>query len=128
MATTAWQKLKAFLAAGEVVMRTGSDLDEKWAELAAVDTLLPDRRNELAETERQISENKEEITRTGAALRQEQQRLAAAQGKSNEEIGKLEARIKELNAMIKEREAKAANVLAGLKALHERISGEQRSE
>ena len=119
--TSAGQKIKAFLAAGELAMKTANVLDEHYAEFATLEVRLHDLRNERTVEEQRLADIRDEITRTSASLRDEQVKLAAVQTKNNEQIGRQEARLKDLDATIREREAKAANVLEGLRALHDRI-------
>jgi flagellar motility protein MotE (MotC chaperone) len=121
MATSPGQKIKHFLAAGEVAMKTANTLDEHYAEFATLEVRLQDLRNELAEAEQRLSETREETTKAGAELRRAQEVLAAQTDKNNQELGRQQAQLRALEQRHKDTQANFDNLLAGLRALHERI-------
>ena len=124
MATSAGQRIKAFLAAGELAMKTANALDEHYAEFATLEVRLQDLRNERTSEEERLAEIRDEIVRTGAALHQAQQQAAAQTNKIDQELGHLRDQQRTADQKLKETQSQVANVLAGLRALKERIGAE----
>jgi len=124
MATSAGQRIKAFLAAGEVAMKTANALDEHFTEFASLETRLHDLRNERTGEEQRLSDIRDEIVRTSETLRDEQVKLAAAQDQSRQAIGAAQEELRLLNIKIKEAQAKNDNLLEGFKALKQRLGAE----
>jgi uncharacterized coiled-coil DUF342 family protein len=124
MGSSAGQKIKAFLAAGEVAMRMANTLDEHYSEFASLEVRLQDLRNEVAETENGLSETKEEATKAGAELRRVQEHAAARTDEINQELGRRQAELRALEQRHRETQSTFDNLLSGLRALRDRVGME----
>jgi predicted nucleic acid-binding Zn-ribbon protein len=113
-------KIKAALAALHTASKTLSALDEHYGELSTVAATLDSKSEQLAELEKRLVQIGEDITSAGAEQRHWQELHSAAQAKGNEEANKLETRLKELRRQCDETQGKLDNLLAGLRALHDR--------
>jgi hypothetical protein len=114
-------KRKELMAVLDATMRQLNKADEMEADAEAVRGVLDIRRAELAETEQRLAQTKESIVQADVEHTKWREAAAAERAKGNAAIDVLQEKLKLLEGQTRDAQAKFDNIIAGIRALTERL-------